>query len=1001
MPGPSCDVNGQSGALPSYSFERFALDDRSQLAVNLCSGNLLIEQRVLTIPGVAGQNLNIDQVYNPGRAGLVGNWNLNVDLALAAVNDPTPGSEVLFGDSGYRVWFARHADGSFARVPGLHATLTENSDGTFTLLFDQTRAKWNFNGAGEVTSTVDRNGNTITFHYSSTSNGDRLSSITDSENRVTKLTLSNAEITKITDPTGTVAGSYHYGLDTNGFADMLTQFTNRAGQTYSYTYSPDPTAPLATLTGLEGQVYSFSYDSALRVTQVSLHGADGVTHTESFAYATDSAKNSTTTETDPNNHVTTYHFNAQGQQTSAVDTLGHTKGQTWTANGDIQTTTDGLNNSTTASFDSLHNEISSKLPTGATNTIGYTNTALPHAPTSFKDPAGNQTTYSYDSKGNLTSVHAAGIVAAIDTRTYNTNGTVNTDTDGNGNVTQYSYDPAGNLTSYQPPAPRTATHYGYDALSRLTSVTDGNGVEIDYGYDALDRITSIGRKGGAVVETQAFDPNGDVRSRETANDSATFSYSSSLAGDLIASAAQTRSGGTTTVTYAYDPAGNLTGLSEADGTTTYHYDAADRLTSMADPFGQTTTFGYDAADRRTSVTWPGAGTETLTYDGAGRETALTVANTSGTQLLHNTYNFQTASGVDSGLLQSRTDSTGTTSYTYDSLARLTHAGSTSFTYDNAGNLTNLGGVAQTYNAPDELVQTGGTTIGYDAQGNPTSTTNPSATLSYSPTNQLASVTGTNPLTATYDTVDQTQPSVINEADSLAEPNHSFTSTALGVTEVRDTAAGGVTRPIEVRTTDVARDPKGTLITQQVNGGLRGARSNVVTDYQGSVVALVSTTGTLTATFGYTPYGTPTASNPGDGFGYAGTFRLGNGEDLMGYRYYNPAQGRFTQPDPTSQEANPYAYAADDPVNNTDPTGGTHFSSVGEYGRECAKGAVVGLGIGLLGVDETVVGALGEAAGGCVEGLFGKFFDDLTDSDVGSDASNVKDAIDLFTKIAER
>jgi RHS repeat-associated protein len=40
------------------------------------------------------------------------------------------------------------------------------------------------------------------------------------------------------------------------------------------------------------------------------------------------------------------------------------------------------------------------------------------------------------------------------------------------------------------------------------------------------------------------------------------------------------------------------------------------------------------------------------------------------------------------------------------------------------------------------------------------------------------------------------------------------------------------------------------------------------------------------------------------------------------RYYNPTTGRFTQPDPATLYGG-YAYAGDNPTNNTDPTG-LHF-----------------------------------------------------------------------------
>ncbi|WP_436844737.1 RHS repeat-associated core domain-containing protein [Streptomyces longwoodensis] len=38
------------------------------------------------------------------------------------------------------------------------------------------------------------------------------------------------------------------------------------------------------------------------------------------------------------------------------------------------------------------------------------------------------------------------------------------------------------------------------------------------------------------------------------------------------------------------------------------------------------------------------------------------------------------------------------------------------------------------------------------------------------------------------------------------------------------------------------------------------------------------------------------------------------------RYYDANTGRFTQPDPSGQEKNPYFHAEGDPVNRIDPSG---------------------------------------------------------------------------------
>ena len=64
-----------------------------------------------------------------------------------------------------------------------------------------------------------------------------------------------------------------------------------------------------------------------------------------------------------------------------------------------------------------------------------------------------------------------------------------------------------------------------------------------------------------------------------------------------------------------------------------------------------------------------------------------------------------------------------------------------------------------------------------------------------------------------------------------------------------------------------------------------------------------------------------------------------GLDYFNARYYSPAQGRFTSPDPGNAGANPadpqtwnmYAYVNNNPVNLTDPTGKGIWSTLGGIG----------------------------------------------------------------------
>ncbi|GAA3156015.1 RHS repeat-associated core domain-containing protein [Streptomyces rectiviolaceus] len=54
------------------------------------------------------------------------------------------------------------------------------------------------------------------------------------------------------------------------------------------------------------------------------------------------------------------------------------------------------------------------------------------------------------------------------------------------------------------------------------------------------------------------------------------------------------------------------------------------------------------------------------------------------------------------------------------------------------------------------------------------------------------------------------------------------------------------------------------------------------------------------------------------------------------RFYDPNVGRFTQPDPSGLETNPYLYASGDPTNRIDPSG---LFSVGNFLQGVGSGLV--------------------------------------------------------------
>ncbi|MCR2826705.1 RHS repeat-associated core domain-containing protein [Microbacterium sp. zg.Y909] len=150
----------------------------------------------------------------------------------------------------------------------------------------------------------------------------------------------------------------------------------------------------------------------------------------------------------------------------------------------------------------------------------------------------------------------------------------------------------------------------------------------------------------------------------------------------------------------------------------------------------------------------------------------------------------------------------------------------------------------------------------------------------------------------------------------------------------------------------------------------GTVSLYVYDGTGNPTAILRDFAGTGYTYQYDPYGLPTVTSNSGGTGLSqnpflfqgGIQDRATGWVHFGNRWYNPAIGRWTQQDtldapldPTN--ANRYAYAGCDPINNTDPTGRISF--------DCGLSIFGTVGSIVLFEVTVIAGAVGTVASGGV------------------------------------
>ena len=456
----------------------------------------------------------------------------------------------------------------------------------------------------------------VSFTYT----GNRVSSYTEGANRITYTRQATN-----TSLAGTVTQRDALNVSTifdYGALGLVTRDRDGVGGVTTYTY--DSNGRITNTVDALGRSWLDAYDALGRI--ISSSNPLGQTSTNLYGGSDPRPLRMTS----PSGRVVSMTYDSRGNLLTATDPSGAVSSMSYTAQGEVAAITNGLNQTQTFSYNAIGQ------PVGVVDALGRQSSMIYDTlgrVTSMTNAAGETTRYAYDVLDRATA-----ITDPLNRNTafgYDATGRLLNVTDAKGSVTQYQYDSNGRLSAEVAPDGRR-TGYGYRLDNLLSTITFPDNTAITYTYDSNKRVVNEVAGG----ETINYSYNAINQLISVTGPGGTVTYTYDAAGRMVT---ETSRGRTNTIvrnaegesvqlntlgqnqTFTRNSRGLITRIAANVGNFDFGFDALGRRNQMAYPNGSTASYAYDAAGQLSGLTHAGALNAPYAYafDAAGRITRKT------------------------------------------------------------------------------------------------------------------------------------------------------------------------------------------------------------------------------------------------------------------------------------------------------------------------------------------------------------------------------------------